>query len=234
MKPVIFFRKFHKWLGIIIGLQIVLWLAGGFVMSFFDIDEVRGSHNRAKVEPLKMNQPLGYHSKQLLLDMDFEVTKLELTQWQNHPVWRVEGEEQLIIVDANTGQILSPFNEQTAQKVAQNDFIGDGKIISQQLFTENTHDVRGRDLPLWQFQFDDADNTRIYVSPKTGEVVARRNDTWRLFDFFWMLHIMDYSERENFNHPLLIIAALLGIMMSLSGLYLALKLVFFTGRRCKA
>lgn len=234
MKPVVFFRKFHKWLGLLIGLQIFLWLLGGLVMSFFDIDQVRGSHNKAKAEPMKIEGKLGYNSQQLLSDYSLKVEKLELKLWQGVPVWHLEGEDKLLIVDAHTGTQLSPFDEETAKQVAEMDFIGQGKIVKQQLFSENIHDVRGRELPLWQFQFDDADNTRVYVSPKTGEVVARRNDTWRLFDFFWMLHIMDYSERENFNHPLLIIAALLGVMMGLSGLFLTIKLIFFGTRRVKA
>ena len=38
-----------------------------------------------------------------------------------------------------------------------------------------------------------------YISATTGSVLERRNDTWRWWDFFWMLHIMDYDERENVN-----------------------------------
>lgn len=47
-----------------------------------------------------------------------------------------------------------------------------------------------------------------------------RTDMWRLFGFFWMLHIMDYKERENFNHPLLISAAGLALITVLAGLVL--------------
>lgn len=45
------FTLFHKWVTLIIGVQIVLWIAGGVVMSFFDIDKVRGSHNIRESEP---------------------------------------------------------------------------------------------------------------------------------------------------------------------------------------
>jgi len=64
----------------------------------------------------------------------------------------------------------------------------------------------------------DARHTTLYVSPQTGEVVARRNDLWRAFDFVWMLHIMDYDEREDFNHPLLIATAATALLFVLSGL----------------
>jgi len=50
--------------------------------------------------------------------------------------------------------------------------------------------------------------------------MARRNDDWRFFDFFWMLHIMDYEERENFNNPLLITASIFALVTVLAGLLL--------------
>ena len=41
------------------------------------------------------------------------------------------------------------------------------------------------------------------VDAGSGEVTAVRHDRWRLFDWFWMLHIMDYDERSDFSTPLL-------------------------------
>jgi hypothetical protein len=39
-----------------------------------------------------------------------------------------------------------------------------------------------------------------------------------MFDFFWRLHVMDYDDGADFNHPLLIISAGLGLIVSVSGL----------------
>ncbi|WP_251358108.1 PepSY domain-containing protein [Kangiella sp. TOML190] len=226
MKPHIVIRKFHRWLGLLIGVQVVLWLAGGLVMSFFDIDQVRGSHNSVKVQPVAIEQKVSFDSSKLIASLPFTATKIELTHWQDRLVWRASNKQQVQIVDAQSGDVLSPFNQVSAELVANRDFSGNGQLVASQLIEQSSYEIRGRELPLWQMQFDDADNTRIYVSPATGEVVARRNDTWRLFDFFWMLHIMDYQERDDFNHPLLIIAALLGLLFSLTGVYLVVKTVF--------
>ncbi len=234
MKPIVFFRKLHKWLGLVIGLQIVLWVAGGFVMSFFDIDQVRGTHNKAKQAPISIDSAVTFDSSQLIRSLDFSPKSIELKQWQDRLVWLVKDKKNSRVVDAQTGKLLSPFKQTMAEKVARNDFSGNGDLISSQLISEPLSEIRGRQLPLWQLQFNDNDNTRIYVSQATGEVVARRNDTWRLFDFFWMLHIMDYKERDNFNHPLLVIAALIALLMSLSGLYMVIKLIFFKRRKSGA
>ena len=76
-------------------------------------------------------------------------------------------------------------------------------------------------------EFDDERDTRLFVSPHTGRLVARRNDVWRLYDFFWMLHIMDYRERTDFNHPLLITASVIALIVSMSGFLL----LFYRVRR---
>ncbi len=36
---------FHKWLGLVIGIQVLLWIAGGFVMSYYELEVVRSEHN---------------------------------------------------------------------------------------------------------------------------------------------------------------------------------------------
>jgi uncharacterized iron-regulated membrane protein len=68
---------------------------------------------------------------------------------------------------------------------------------------------------------------RVYIDAVTGEVVARRNDLWRFYDFFWMLHIMDYGAREDFNNNLLRSSAALGWFFALSGIWL----LFYSFRR---
>ena len=39
-----FWRNWHRWLGLIVGLQVLLWVSGGVVMSLIPIDLVRGQH----------------------------------------------------------------------------------------------------------------------------------------------------------------------------------------------
>jgi hypothetical protein len=44
--------------------------------------------------------------------------------------------------------------------------------------------------------FDDWLQTTLYLHPDTGALVTRRHRLWRWYDFQWMLHIMDYGDRE--------------------------------------
>ena len=66
-------------------------------------------------------------------------------------------------------------------------------------------------------------NSSYYVSGTTGEVLERRNDTWRWWDFFWMLHNMDYSERTSFNHPLIITVGFAMAWLAVTGFWLLFR-----------
>jgi uncharacterized iron-regulated membrane protein len=79
-------------------------------------------------------------------------------------------------------------------------------------------EIRGRDLPLWKVGFSVPESLNLYIEPWTGELVARRTARWRVFDFLWMLHIMDFEERDDFNTLLLHLAAALGLVLGITGL----------------
>ena len=126
----------------------------------------------------------------------------------------------MAVPDAVGGQRLNPIDASLALAVARADYRGDLSNAAPVWVTEAHYEVRGRDLPLWRIDTGDDLETRIYVSPQSGEVVARRNRLWRIFDFVWMLHIMDYEQRSDFNHPLLVGFAFTTLLFVLSGLWM--------------
>ena len=40
----IFFRKLHRWLGLLMAAQIIAWMASGLYFSLFPIEHIRGEH----------------------------------------------------------------------------------------------------------------------------------------------------------------------------------------------
>lgn len=58
----------------------------------------------------------------------------------------------------------------------------------------------------------------LMVAQDTGAVTARRSTLWRIFDFLWSLHIMDFENHEDFDTPLLIIATALGLAVIVTGM----------------
>ena len=137
-----------------------------------------------------------------------------------YPAYRLDTPDGTRLIDAVSGERLDPITADQAVAVARADYAGDASAAVVEWTDTPHYEIRGRDLPLWKVELRDDLGTRLYVSPETGEVVARRNTLWRIFDFVWMLHIMDYEERNNFNHPLLLITAGTALLFVFSGLWM--------------
>jgi uncharacterized iron-regulated membrane protein len=215
-------RSTHQGLGLLIGIQVVLWISGGFVMSLLPIEKVRGEDWVAEHEsgPIPADITL-LAPDQVARDLDLPgLEGADLDIWLDRPVYRLRSDDQVHLADAATGKLLSPLDADSAQEIARRDYAGPGTVARVILQEEPLLEIRGRDLPQWRVEFDDSRNTTVYVSPQTGKVTGRRNKIWRVYDFFWMLHIMDYSERDDFNHPLLIGSAAVAWFLATTGIWL--------------
>lgn len=210
----------HKWVGVVIGIQVVLWVAGGLVMSAFPIELVRGETQAARAGPETIGAgEIGVDLRELLAAHG-PLTGLQTLRVAGrlHVEARRAGQPPLLI-DAADGRVRDGIDEATARAVATQDFTGQGRVVAATLLTERPGEYRGP-MPVWQLRFDDTRDTALYVSAQNGQVVARRTDIWRLYDFFWMLHIMDYKERVDFNHALLIGASALALVLAATGFWL--------------
>lgn len=73
--------------------------------------------------------------------------------------------------------------------------------------------------PAWKVEYA-RDNLAVYVVVNTGEISARRSGLWRIYDTMWALHIMDWRDHENFNHPLIIVTAFITFISFVAGVVL--------------
>jgi len=212
-------RQIHRWLGLLIALQLLFWVLGGLVMSALRLEEVRGEDRAAQqaVAPLDAGTAL-LSPGELLRAQDTPIISMTLAMLLGRPVYRLKTGDKAILVDGEAGVVLSPLPKAAAEAIARADYAGGAAVAGTDWIDTPALEYRGRPLPLWRVRFADERNTTLYVSPATGEVVARRNDYWRLFDFVWMFHIMDYEEREDFNHPLLVITAASALLFVITGL----------------
>ena len=143
------------------------------------------------------------------------------------PVYVVQGEGGPALFDARTGEKLSPLNADQAKARALALFTEDGAVVSTQYLTKAPLELQTRPVPVWRVEFEGAWRPTFYISPFTGELVSRRHDLWRTFDFVWMLHIMDYETRDNVNYILLRITTWMAFITSLTGAWL----LFYSFRR---
>ena len=118
------------------------------------------------------------------------VSELQLTEFLGRPVYVASGPEGAAMFDALTGEKLSPVDEETALRVARLDYAGDAPVVHSRLLTAPPTEYPGTGS-VWQVQFDDDLKTRLYISPSTGVVVARRNKSWFWYAVLRTLHWRD-------------------------------------------
>lgn len=207
----------HKWIAVVVGVQVLLWVTGGLVMTAIPIERVRGEHHTppASAVSLSLNELLP--PAEAARRAGITPTKAEVRATPRGPVWVLSpAKGDPVFIDARNGARLGAFDAEAAKRFARLGYEGDGKPVRAELLSVAPQET-GKSGPLWRVDFDDAERSSLYVSPVTGEVISRRSNLWRFYDFFWRLHIMDWSKGENFNHPLIIAAALLALGTVISG-----------------
>ena len=224
-------RSTHKWISLALGLQALLWMLGGLYMVAVPIGVVHGDH-LAGTGHAPLQAMAGRLAPGALLAPYPGATGFRLKQLGGREVAEVEVEsahgKARLLLDAATGERLSPLGRAAIGELAARAFRGTGSIDSIEWLATAPQEAGGHPAPMWAVRFGDLEQTTLYYSPDTGELLARRHALWRWFDLFWMLHIMDYAAREDANNPLLRGASVAGMGLALSGLWL---LVYWLKRR---
>lgn len=229
MNLAIFSRKVHKWLSLFVGVQIVLWTISGFYMVVVDLDFIHGNplvrNLRTPLSPQPGNVPMVEAAR-----IHPEVTQVSLRALPgiSKQVYEVTSQGRKVLLDASSGEQLSPLSQDVVQSLARSYYAGKGELASVTLIERDAPlEIQTRPLPLWRADFNDWLETSLYISPDTGALATRRHRFWRWFDFLWMFHIMDYDQRTDMNNGLLRVTTVLAGITVLSGGWL----LYFSFRR---
>ncbi len=221
--------RIHRWLGWFIGLQVLVWVAGGVFFSLVPFNSlVKGGDS---VKPPTVVLPAGWAERvapglQMAAKLG-DVSAVTAVATPRGPGLRVSfrGKPEPVIVPADGSSWTAP-DEAALRQFASSLYQGQASSTSiERLINVPTRlgivaETGGRG-DLWRVQFDDIMATRIYLNASTGEFVTSRNEAWIWYDFFWRLHIMDYSGGEDFNGILLRIASVSAFALVLAGAVLA-------------
>ncbi len=210
--------RLHKWLALIVGAQLLIWFASGALMSFLPIATVRGEHlvDRDRVVPIPAGTRFA-DPAQISAHVGAPVTAISWHMIGNRAVAEVTSGKKVKLFDAETGAPLPPVDANLAKTIANAAWISPAKPPSKASRVTAENPEYRAILPAWRVAFADPDETRVFVAADTGKITAVRTGTWRLYDFFWGLHIMDWKNHENFNTPWLFAFALGGLILGLAG-----------------
>ena len=208
-------RVWHRRLAVVTAIQLLLWTVSGIYFAFIDITMVRGEPHRLapptqSIDLAKFDFPVASTSQVFIKprlpgELVVGVTHPEsgFTEWlgsDGQPVTPLTSEQAISAVSSKT-DITVDVTEwvTTAAEAAE---------------------YRGRQLPLWRAYGVENPSLRVYVDPRSGDIVAIRNLAWRAWDFLWMLHIMDYDDRDDIGTWLLKLFSVMALLTAIAGIAL--------------
>ena len=208
-------RRWHVWLGWVVGLPVLFWVVSGLVMVWKPIGEVRGEHLMHEMRPVRVTSPLIPPAVQ-----GVPLKALALEPRAAGPRWVImlpDGTHRL--ADPATGALLPPVSATEAMSEVMTRYTGDAKIrsVTRTDAAKPPMELR-RPIAAWRVEMDDG--TRFYVDTGSGAVVARRTDWWRFYDFMWALHIMDFETREPSPNKWILTLGIGALLMALLALAL--------------
>ncbi len=211
-------RRLHKWIGLLVAIQFLLWMASGLGMSWLEHDRVQGKTWRAP-DPEPRAWPEEALPAERVLALSAEPANGIASAWvDGTPVYEVANGTKTRLVSAVTGAELT-VDAALARRIAVTSYAGPGEAGEPRRLGP-TLETRIHAGDVWRVDFGDDAGTTAYVAADTGRLIVHRNDSWRLFDVLWMLHIMDYTGRADFNNPLVVMSGFAGLWMALSGMWL--------------
>ena len=209
MRPLI--RKIHKYLSLFVSLQLLLWTVSGIYIAYNKIELVRGEHLR--------NQNFDELSFDLQNFPEIKAKSLEAVVRMGQPLIKINTMSGMSYLNQD-GSPASQISLDEAMIILRNK-TSLNPVSALEIFDVPAGaEYRGRQLPLYQVVTDHQNNIKVYVDAFSGEIVAIRSSSWRLWDFLWGLHIMDYIDRDNINNVLIKIFSILALISSLSGVIL--------------
>ncbi|MFT5759127.1 MAG: Na+-transporting NADH:ubiquinone oxidoreductase subunit F [Alteromonadaceae bacterium] len=232
-----FIKKLHKWLSLLVGLQLLLWLGSGFYFNLMDGEKAHGGQYRiwqqqkSVIEQRRLIEPKLILTR--LAKQNVDVISLKQIQLLAKPYYLLTHQKSLYAHFANNYSLVDAYSgekvvvdEQMASMLAKNSYSGTGSVSSVKKLSPPYDDIAREQNDVWQINYSDAVATSVYVDAGSGRLIAHSNEDKRFADFFFMLHFMDYGNEASFNNIQIIIFAIFTLFFSLTGLIWTLELVF--------
>ena len=204
-------RVWHRRLAIVTAIQLLLWTVSGIYFAFVDITMVRGEPHRLtpatqSIDLAKFDFPVTATSQVLIkprlpgeLVVGVSDPKSGLTEWL--------GPDGQPVAPLTSEQAISAVSTKTDITVDVTEWV---------ITAAEAAEYRGRQLPLWRAYSAENPSLRVYVDPRSGDIVAIRNLAWRAWDFLWMLHIMDYDDRDDIGTWLLKLFSVMALLTAIA------------------
>ena len=225
--------NWHLWLGVVVLMPLVFWLATALVFALWPIESIRG-------KDLSTGQHLTPVPLQGWMVPPREAlegaTTVTLRSIANHPLALVHRGDETEVWDLTAQNRLGAVLPLTwAREAARVDFRGTYEEEAIYLFLRSNQGQRvagdgpiamnlpseyAGPLPAYGFRL--RGGMHLYVDAISGEVRARRRSIWRIYDFAFRLHSLEFLP-DGAKRFLMMTSVGLSLVLSITGLAMAVK-----------
>lgn len=216
-----FMQWLHRWVSLILVIQVLLWLISAVVFTLMGHHGMSGHQYKAHTHPEMLSELAPKWPIEAVHQAYPDATQVRLTSVLEVPQYRIENNGQTIYLNAQTGNIWET-SITAAERIALASYEGPGQV-EMVTAVDGSDELVDWQQPGFRIAMDDDLNTRIYVDAASGEVVDHRNTPWVIADWAFRLHFMDYTGGRSFNHLVIWTAGLLSLWFALSGLILLFR-----------
>jgi hypothetical protein len=219
-------RWLHNWIGVFIGVVLVLWIVSGLILLFPFSETRRAGQGTGR--PLDWEtvtvSPAEARLAALALDSTKHVTNVVLQRLRDDAIYVViRLRAAPVIVHAGTGRVVG-IDESLAVAIA-NDPIPGLPVSRVERLEHRDGDYTGP-VPAWHVVYGDEARTEAWVAINTGEV--RRNTRADRLQAYWghEMHVFaplsNYPGGDTTRKGALWVASVISLIMFAFGYWLAL------------
>lgn len=215
-------RMMHRWLGLLIVIQVLIWSLSGLMMALLPEEEVSGGHYlqhpsaTGELTPGVLEAYAAFLDSRLPEPASESSTSITLERLAGQ--WLValnQGADIRRYYSLESG-LPVPVDESFIRRRTA-EILGDGaEILLVGMIEKKSRAFEG-ELPVWKVVVDNQPRSHLYFDPETGELLAHRTALWRWYQFSHDLHTFNFGEEATVNNPLLAVFAIMLFATAVSG-----------------
>ena len=218
------FRRWHKWLALVVAIQLVIWLGTGLYFALADHSKAAGNTYRQPIEPGHQEPPARLADIASLPVKNAKAVRLFYLQdmpfylVERHTSAHASQPRDTAVFNAFTGTPVQ-LDESMIKAQAQRSYSGPGNVLSVRLTESPVAEIPGYRNAAWAVTMDDALATTIYLRADTAQIIAHVDDPRRLRNLMFKLHFMDYANEGSFNNLFSQLFGLMALLLTLTGIW---------------
>lgn len=222
----------HRYLGIVVGLVMLIWTLSGIIMMYQEYPELSPAQQLGLLAELETSACCVLPDSNLIRSEQFADARIEMLN--NKPVLRLNSLDRgLLLYDLSSGARIDAIDGDHARAIA-NGFTAArypgqkmqllGLIHNDQWTVYGAYNPL---RPLYKYALDDAAGTQFYISSKTGEIVQLTTSSQRVWGYLgavihWLYPTILRQHTAVWSQTVIWLT-ILGIFLTATGLYIGIR-----------